>query len=224
MDCCLQGHNSLFGEMFHPFSPCYGTNGAERHGSQQSQHSRATEQKVPSVTSPFQPPLAWLPLSNAHLKDEPTQALQLKPGTNEKTSFSSKIQHNNSPRDTAYKNTAQRPGNVAAALVVPLWSENTRHVAVMLFHCPHAAARATRNSPVSFICHRKHRAPGTAPTTPRQLLVSTGPICPNLSPETRRKEAAQNLAAFNLPDKIRRLRAFSLLCSAAINLKWSRGR
>lgn len=44
--------------------------------------------------------------------------------------------------------------------------QKTHHIAVTLFHCSHSAAPVTTNSCVSFICHRKHRAPGTAPTTP----------------------------------------------------------
>lgn len=40
--------------MFHLFSPCYETSGAERHGSQWNQHSRAIEQKIPTL-----PNLPW---------------------------------------------------------------------------------------------------------------------------------------------------------------------
>lgn len=59
---------------------------------------------------------------------------------------------------------------------------------------------------------------------PSSWFLPDPSISPNLSPETRHKAAGQNLAAFNPSGEIRRLRAFSLLCSAAINLKRSRGR
>lgn len=62
--------------------------------------STAEPQKKNSKNS--QPPLAWLPLSNVHLKEEPTQALQLKPGKKDKTPYLK----SNSPRDTSYADAA----------------------------------------------------------------------------------------------------------------------
>lgn len=99
------------------------------------------------------------------------------------------------------------------------FGQKTRHVATMLFHCPHSAA------PVSFIVTES--AGHTVllpPPQPSSWFLLDPSISPNLSPETRHKAAGQNLAAFNLSGEIRRLRAFRLLCSAAINLKWSGGR
>jgi len=83
----------------------------------------------------FSIPSAWHPLPKEHPKDGPTQALQLKPGTNEKTFFSSKIQCNHLPRQAAHTNAAWGPGNVAAALLELLGPEATHHVPAMLCHC-----------------------------------------------------------------------------------------
>lgn len=76
----------------------------------------------------FSIPLAWHPLSNASLKDKPIQALQLKSGVNKMTCFSSKIQCSHLPGDTTHTNAAWGPGNVADALVIPLWPKK---------HSPH---------------------------------------------------------------------------------------
>lgn len=110
-DCCLKGHHSLFSEMFHPFSPRYETNAADRYGASTAEPQNEKLPVLPLLLNP----LAWHPLPNANLKDNPIQALQLKSGANEMASFSSKIQCSHLPGDTAQTNTALGPGNVAAA-------------------------------------------------------------------------------------------------------------
>lgn len=79
-------------------------------------------------------------------------------------------------QETLLKQTLPRGQTMRQLPWLCRFGQKTRHVAAMLFHCPHSAAPATENSPVSFICRRKRRAHGTAPRTPAQLLVSTGPI------------------------------------------------
>lgn len=204
-DCCLKGHNSLFSEMFHPFSPCYETNGAERHGSRWSQHSRATEWKIPYITSRSQSPLAWLLLFNTHLKMsqhkhcswslELIRRLLSHPKSNA-TIFQETLLE-------ARQRSSCSGGAIVARKHVPHGCEATPQSTLC---CPYDQ---------EFTCEL-HLSQKVAPTISSHLLVSTAPICPNLFPETRYKAAGQNPAAFNLPDKIRRLRAFRLLCSAAI--------
>lgn len=121
---------------------------------------------------------------------EPTPVLQTR------RVLPNEILCDNLPRDTTYQSIAQEPGNVAAALVMLLWPENTGHRYVMFFCYLHSLAAVTRNSSMSFICHRKHRASGTAPTTPQQLLLSAGLTSPNISPETKPSESGQESSSF----------------------------
>lgn len=64
----------------------------ERRGMDHDGASTAEPQNKNFLILPplLNPSLAWLPLSNAHLKDEPTWTLELKPGTNEKVLSHSK--------------------------------------------------------------------------------------------------------------------------------------
>lgn len=214
-DSCLKGHNSLFSETFHPFSPPYRTNAADSHGSQWSQHSRATEWKTPCITL----------TSQSHQLGIPCPRNILKMGQRKHCSWSLEqmrrlFSHPKSSvticQDRLLIQTL--PGGQAMWQLLCLSCWGQKPLTMYLRCC--ATAPATRSTSVSFTCTGTHRAARATPAPHdfhwKYLLL--------LHPSNKAEKADQSLAAFNLPDEIRRLRAFRLLCSAAINLKRSRGR
>lgn len=106
----------------------------------------------------FSIPSAWHPLPKEHPKDGPTQALQLKPGTNEKT-FSHPKSSVTICQDRLLIQTL--PGGQAMWQLLCLSCWGQKPLTMYLRCC--ATAPATRSTSVSFTCTGTHRAAGATP-------------------------------------------------------------
>lgn len=211
IDGCLKGHNSLFSETFHPFAAPYRTNAADSHGSRWSQHSRATEWKTPCITLTSQSRQLGIPCPRNILKM--SQCKQCSWSLEQMRRLFSHPKSNVIICQDRLL-IQMLPGGQAMWQLLWLSCWGQKLFTTYLWCC--ATARATRSTAVSLTCPGMHRAAGAVPA-PNDFHWKYLYL---LLPNNKTREADQSLTAFNLPHEIRRLRAFSLLCSAAINLKW----